>query len=210
MWLPFNDFCDATGEKSGANSLQAYCNPCALKINKAWASENVAKRRESRARSAIKNKNKPKKPITEEARLRHNANGRAWRKANPEKVRLWNKLRVHRLRGIGDMPNSSEINYMLCMQDAKCTYCGKGLTNYHIDHKHPISKGGTNDVGNIQLLCATCNLKKGVIPHEEYAEKVGVHVVEGPSLPVWFDVDAFVKCMANDEYDEAILLCLRE
>ncbi|MCE2500620.1 MAG: HNH endonuclease [Dehalococcoidia bacterium] len=30
----------------------------------------------------------------------------------------------------------------------------------HIDHKIPVNQGGTNDRGNLQLLCAPCNLRK--------------------------------------------------
>jgi len=30
-----------------------------------------------------------------------------------------------------------------------------------IDHIMPLSKGGTGDLGNLQLLCASCNNEKG-------------------------------------------------
>jgi 5-methylcytosine-specific restriction endonuclease McrA len=40
-----------------------------------------------------------------------------------------------------------------------CRHCG--ATAYlEIDHIHPVSKGGTNDLENLQVLCQTCNLKK--------------------------------------------------
>ena len=31
----------------------------------------------------------------------------------------------------------------------------------HIDHKIPLAKGGKHIIGNIQILCPTCNIKKG-------------------------------------------------
>jgi superfamily II DNA or RNA helicase len=45
----------------------------------------------------------------------------------------------------------------------KCAACGKRLTkgDYHADHVHPFSKGGTTTTDNGAALCATCNLKKG-------------------------------------------------
>jgi 5-methylcytosine-specific restriction endonuclease McrA len=39
---------------------------------------------------------------------------------------------------------------------------------FHIDHKTPISRGGSNDIGNLQILCPTCNMKKGAKTHDEY------------------------------------------
>lgn len=61
---------------------------------------------------------------------------------------------------------------MLCSQDARCTYCMGMLTRYHIDHKTPVSRGGTNDIANLQLLCPACNLKKSASTHEEYVARL--------------------------------------
>src|SRR6266487_856548 len=52
-------------------------------------------------------------------------------------------------------------------QHDKCYYCHKKLTEYHIEHSVPLSRGGTNDISNLVVACPTCNLKKGnKLPHE--------------------------------------------
>jgi hypothetical protein len=42
----------------------------------------------------------------------------------------------------------------------KCVQCG-ATEDLHFDHKIPWSRGGTNTVNNIQLLCGPCNRRKG-------------------------------------------------
>jgi len=41
-----------------------------------------------------------------------------------------------------------------------CAEC-KGLDNLTIDHRIPLIKGGSNEMTNLQLLCRTCNSRKG-------------------------------------------------
>lgn len=41
-----------------------------------------------------------------------------------------------------------------------CAYCGSNK-NLEIDHIHPVSKGGKSLIPNLQVLCKTCNCKKG-------------------------------------------------
>lgn len=43
--------------------------------------------------------------------------------------------------------------------DGKCVLCG-AFEEIHFDHELPFSKGGSNTVENIRLLCAHCNLAK--------------------------------------------------
>lgn len=64
-------------------------------------------------------------------------------------------------------------------QNGKCIYCKirlykSGNNKYHIDHIIPLIKGGNNDKYNLQLLCKTCNVKKGgKFPHE-FAQQIGM------------------------------------
>ena len=41
----------------------------------------------------------------------------------------------------------------------ECRYCGSE-NHLQIDHIHPMARGGTNDLDNLQILCRKCNLRK--------------------------------------------------
>lgn len=45
--------------------------------------------------------------------------------------------------------------------DYACVYCGSRATPLHCDHVVPVSRGGSDDIGNLATSCAPCNLSKG-------------------------------------------------
>jgi 5-methylcytosine-specific restriction endonuclease McrA len=45
------------------------------------------------------------------------------------------------------------------MQENKCASCGS-IDNLTLDHIKPMRKGGTNEIGNFQILCFDCNRRK--------------------------------------------------
>jgi len=57
-----------------------------------------------------------------------------------------------------------DVRYAVWQRDqGKCVECGVGGPGAYLefDHVIPYSKGGASTIGNVQLLCRRCNLKKG-------------------------------------------------
>lgn len=100
---------------------------------------------------------------------------RKWRQENPEKRRALEHKRRARIKGNGGSYTVEELHDLWHKQNGFCYYCGELLYKtlnsvYHIEHKIPISKGGSNDISNIALSCAECNFRKHDKTDEEFLE----------------------------------------
>lgn len=108
---------------------------------------------------------------------------RQYQKDNPEKERvrkrafyqsnghLWRKYaRERRLRRVHSEGHHTqdEVTQLYNSQNGKCFHCGASISSYfEEDHWIPISKGGSDWIENIRLLCKWCNRSKGnKLPHE--------------------------------------------
>ena len=63
---------------------------------------------------------------------------------------------------IETLPVPESIRYQVLARDRKCLLCGAGpdAIQLQVDHIIPRSQGGSNDIANLQVLCATCNRGK--------------------------------------------------
>jgi 5-methylcytosine-specific restriction endonuclease McrA len=62
---------------------------------------------------------------------------------------------------------TADIDAIRVAQGNRCYICHKKLKQFHIDHFIPLSKGGTNDPGNLRLACPKCNnFKRAKHPHD--------------------------------------------
>jgi HNH endonuclease len=77
-------------------------------------------------------------------------------------VRLWKRqLVLYKEQSTqGEIPKHIQ-NAVMQRDGGRCVQCGYSGEYIEFDHIIPRSKGGTNTVDNIQLLCRRCNLKKG-------------------------------------------------
>lgn len=92
---------------------------------------------------------------------------RLWIASNPEKVRAyWSRRRARVVNAGGDCTADDLTSIRAAQTNAIgqliCWRCGKPITDTpHLDHWIPLSKGGTNDAGNLHYMHARCNLSKG-------------------------------------------------
>ena len=67
-------------------------------------------------------------------------------------------------------------------QRGRCAGCGDGIREryYELDHIVPVSKGGTDTLQNLQLLCRRCNRSKhGNLEYFPADQAQGVLVIGG-------------------------------
>ncbi len=118
-------------------------------VRKAWRAKNKDRLNKNRRACAARNPEKEKKRRTE------------WRLKNPETSRAYTRNRYAKVVGAHGKHIKSDIDALYNKQNGICLCCRVSLlAGYHVDHKHPISKGGGNGPENLQLLCVKCNLKK--------------------------------------------------
>lgn len=142
--------------------------------NRKLISERVRKRRLSN-RDKI---NARKRQIYSENKKELNEIQRQQYAKNPEKRKSHNNNWKSRRLGNGGTYTADDIDRIFKHQCGKCAYflvCGARISSatFHIDHIVPLSRGGRNDARNLQLLCASCNLRKHARDPIDHAQSLG-------------------------------------
>lgn len=150
-----------------------------------WRAANLEKARAIARQCYAKNKYKTKRTKEQErekTRLRRirfpeavrASARRSWRK-NIERNRARRKANTHRRRNAPGKFTADDVLTLFRCQRGKCASCELKLSSeYHVDHITPISKGGTHNSKNLQLLCRSCNLSKGAKLPEEFMRTRGL------------------------------------
>lgn len=93
-------------------------------------------------------------------RARVNDYQRQYFKEHPEKLQEILHKRYAREKNADGEFTYEEWEALCAKYDYCCLSCGKQAP-LTVDHIIPLSKGGSNDISNIQPLCKPCNSKKG-------------------------------------------------
>ena len=133
------------------------------KVNK-YRIENSTKIKTSKANHYDKNKEEIRKRI------------KNWQNNNLNKVKEIQRTsclnRVARKKKAEGRHTIEDIRKLYDIQLGFCVVCKRCLLKgYHVDHKTPLSKGGSNWPANLQLLCPSCNCQKQAMTMEEFMKR---------------------------------------
>ena len=147
------------------DGLQSWCRQCYAEYN---AKRYIENREKELAKNAKWRAEHPEKHVAKSLRWekanpeKHSAKNLAWAKNNPEKANAkTQRRRAFKVAAPGDH-NAGDIKALYDAQEGRCAYCGRDVSQgYHVDHIVPLSRGGSNALGNLALTCARCNTSKG-------------------------------------------------
>jgi len=88
---------------------------------------------------------------------------RKYHQNNPQASFNSSVRRRHRTKDLVPIDKTTWL-FIMHRDRFTCQYCGTRLTKETrtLDHVQPVSKGGSNEVGNLQASCRSCNSKKGI------------------------------------------------
>lgn len=156
----------ANPEKEKARGKARYAeNSEAIKAKlDAFCKDNPEHKRETRKAYRLANRDREK------------AKMKAWQVANPDRVRANQHKRRARLLQAAGQFRPEDIAALRDRQKDKCAHawcCVKLNRRGEVDHIIALSRGGSNDRHNLQLLCSTCNRSKGAKHPIAHAQRNG-------------------------------------
>lgn len=83
-----------------------------------------------------------------------------YQRAHPEVKRASEAKRRALKLGNGGTHTGADIRLLIKSQKGRCWWCGKKLDKYEVDHRIPLSRGGSNAAENLCITCPRCNAQK--------------------------------------------------
>ena len=154
-----------------------HCRPCSMKYRHKYYADNreleITRRRKYRevhpekvaeTERRFKEANREKLVLKRRRYVEENLEKvttlkRSWRQANPEKEAAQKHRRRANKRENGGTLKAADIKATYAIYPV-CLACG-AEENLSLDHIIPLAKAGRNSIGNIQVLCRSCNSTKG-------------------------------------------------
>lgn len=99
-------------------------------------------------------------------------------RVRPKALSDYYNARTHerraRSRAAGGSFTAAQIDALYLAQRGRCACCRVKLNGvFHRDHRVALANGGTNDIGNIELLCGSCNQRKSAKDEIAWANENG-------------------------------------
>ena len=175
--LPFESFNKC---KTGTFGLQGYCKTCKKSLNHKYDAKRSAKKSIYNKNRWGKIKDNPQRIAYHKKWLEDNKDhvsekAKEYYQKNKQYVLVYNSNERAKKIGLSEMMSQSEWKFVVELADYKCLSCE--LSEYlSLDHVVPLSKGGENNILNVQPLCLRCHMKKGVrvvdFRNSEFIERV--------------------------------------
>lgn len=194
-WLERSMFHRSSRKKNG---LACACKDCTkvakhssylrnresvLEKSKQYRKDNLAKCRGQKRHYYMRNRDdilavRRHKRVTEteEERQKRLDSYKAWAATERGKERIMISRKKHKAlrREAGPLDSDIILSVMTGSEvngEVLCVYCNESVgDSWHLEHKTPLSRGGTNDLENLAVACQACNLQKGDKTVEEYEE----------------------------------------
>lgn len=145
-------------DKRNKSGFQAKCKVCCAEWQLTYRKESP-----ERVKANEVNRNRDKRLSSQ--KRQYNRTGREQRKLyvirHPERVRASaQKQRAKRLKAPGEY-TGHDLLRLFKGQGGKCWWCSCKLRNgFEVDHRIPLSRGGSNSIGNLVVSCMPCNRSK--------------------------------------------------
>lgn len=104
------------------------------------------------------------------------------------------------------MSISTRKRFLVLQRDHfRCVYCGRGPDHgvfLHVDHIHPVSLGGTDELENLTTACSECNLGKSDLTLIDAQASPVISLVDQYTCGEWFADEAEARRYGVDHAGE--------